>query len=195
MLRPVALLLVTLVLAGCARHGTASDGVADSAVITTAITTTTPAPVSVPPEGACRREVHVQTPAPPPPPGAATGGATPVAAHNAENNGWKVRKQLPAEDREAGVAAVGKIENPLQALCDKGFFSFDATRDVLRGAGFDDVFIVELRASPGEAAPPGNAFYFQVKRACVFGEVKPGAVRLDVDGTTGEGSCYEPPSH
>jgi hypothetical protein len=153
----------------------------------------TTAPTSVPPRPC---EVNTQIPepvadTPPPPTGAPPTGTGPdVAPHQTENNRWKQRKPLNAKGVQSGRDAIAKISPMVRRVCESGDFSPDATKKAL--AEFKP--IVEQPAFWAT----GVSFNITVDNGpnervtCVLGGLEPGLVRISIDGTNGEGSCYTP---
>lgn len=162
----------------------------------TAMPTLSTAPTSVPP-APCEVEENVPepvTPAPPPPVPQPSSGARPdVAPHNAENSRWKQRKPLNAVGVQTGRDAIAKIRPVLRSVCESGDFSVDATKKAL--AEYDAVVTrpYETATFIGYAITVSNGPAERV--TCVLGDLKPGELRIFVDGTTGEGACFEPKSH
>ncbi|GLZ30060.1 hypothetical protein Lesp02_22500 [Lentzea sp. NBRC 105346] len=141
----------------------------------------------------CPTEVRLPEPASTPTSSPGPTRANPpgdIAPHEVENNGWKVRKGLSPDDRQAGATAVEKIRKPLESLCGNENFTVDATRRALADAGFTDPQVNGLRDGS-----PGVFYAFRVGAACVQGDLTPGRVRAFVDGVNGEGSCVEVASH
>lgn len=151
-------------------------------------------PTSLSPAGPCQVEEKVPEPVTNTAPPAPTGGATPdVAPHNAENNRWKQRKPLNVKGVRTGRDTITRVRPILERVCGSGDFSVDATKKAL--AEFEAYvnrpyeqetfigFTITVSNGPAERV------------TCVLGDLKPGLVRIFVDGTTGEGDCYEPKSH
>jgi hypothetical protein len=198
----VTVVIALLFSSGCAaRLNTAgSDGGADLVTVTVPPTSEPVPPTHVPPNGPCAVQVNLPEPMTTmttPPAAPPAGGHTPdVAPHNAENNGWKVRKGLSPEARQAGASAAEKIKQPLAALCGAGDFALDPTRKALANQGFADAAVQYVRTPVGMPEPaPGVFFAFEIGPTCVLGDLTPGSLRLFVDGHTGENSCIEPFSH
>ncbi|MBM7814128.1 hypothetical protein [Saccharothrix algeriensis] len=181
-------------------------------------------PTSVPPTGPCQVRFEVPepvatTPAPPtattaPPAGSAeppavtTSRALPpgdAPPNHVDNRSWRVRKALRPEVRSAAVAVAEAVRPGLGALCDAGNFDQAATRAVFAGAGRPEVWLTGLNSPLGATPPAGVVFVLTLAgeqgTGCVLGHLHPGQdggpgqLLVSVDGTTGEGSCYEPPSH
>ncbi|MCP2242632.1 hypothetical protein [Lentzea aerocolonigenes] len=198
----VTVVVALLFSSGCAarRNTAGSDGGADATVVTVLPTSEPVQPTYVPPNGPCAVQVNLPEPATTtttPPAARPTGSHTPdVAPHNAENNGWKVRKGLSPEARQAGATAAEKIKQPLAALCGAGDFALDPTRKALADQGFADATVQYVRTPVGmRELAPGVFFALEIGAACVLGDLTPGSLRLSVDGHTGENSCVEPFSH
>jgi hypothetical protein len=190
----VLLVCSALVLTGCAhRAPTASDGGGDVPVVEA---TTQTAPPTTSPPGPCTSEV---TAAPATSAPALAGGSTPdVAPHEAENNGWKQRRALTPDERAAGEDSARRIAPLLVDLCARGDFTAEGTRRALVGAGFPADAMVEVITPPPGAADDSPFVFYNMRlgaRTCVQGDLRRGKVRVDVDGPTREGSCYEPESH
>ncbi|MGW6934507.1 hypothetical protein ACWGE0_30915 [Lentzea sp. NPDC054927] len=154
-----------------------------------------PVPTSLPPAGPCRVEEKVPEPVVQTvPPAQPTGGATPdVAPHNAENNRWKQRKPLNAKGVQTGRDTIARVRPILERVCGSGDFSVDATKKALDGYETYVIRPDEQEAFVGFTITVSNGPTERV--TCVLGDLKPGLVRIFVDGTTGEGGCYEPKSH
>lgn len=152
------------------------------------------APTSAPPRPC---EVNTQIPEPvadaPPPPATGappTGTGPDIAPHHPENNRWKQRKPLNAKGVQSGRDAIAKISPVVQRVCESGDFSIDATKKAL--AQYQPIvehpafyatgvsFNITVDNGPNERA------------TCVLGALEPGLVRISIDGTNGEGSCYTP---
>ncbi|MET9633102.1 hypothetical protein ABZX92_37155 [Lentzea sp. NPDC006480] len=157
------------------------------------VPTTAPESTSAPATGPCQVEEHVPEPVTPQPPGPSLGVQPDVAPHNAENNGWKQRKPLNALGVQAGRDTVARIRPLLEQVCASGDFSVDGTKKALTGY---DAYVVRDypdQAFVGYTITVSNGPSERV--TCVLGDLAPGLVRVFLDGTTGEGSCYEPKSH
>ncbi|MEU6151880.1 hypothetical protein ABZ816_17975 [Actinosynnema sp. NPDC047251] len=201
----VGLLLVTvLAAAGCGRQAdTASDGGGDLSVAPPVARTTAPVSTSVPPEGPCqvRFEVAEMAEIPTPAPATTTSRALPgdMPPNHVDNRSWRVRKPLRPDVHAETVAAAEKVKPGLGALCDEGTFSPEATRAVFVDAGRPTVWLTAINAPYGTPPPPGVVFVLTLESpqgtGCVLGQLQPGQLLVSVAGTTGEGSCYEPPSH
>ncbi|MDT7785549.1 MAG: hypothetical protein QOF58_3968 [Pseudonocardiales bacterium] len=178
----------------CAACGQVELKTADG--MPTVVPTTAPESTSATPTGPCQVEEHVPDPVTPAPPGSSppSSGVKPdVAPHNAENNGWKQRKPLNARGVQTGRDTIARIRPLLEQVCASGDFSVDGTKKALAGY---DVYVVRDypdQAFVGYSITVSNGPAERV--TCVLGDLKPGEVRMFLDGTTGEGSCYEPKSH
>ncbi len=204
-LRGGLLVAVALLASGCGQVATpASDPGLTVAPPNQALPTPT-GPTFVPPNGPC--QVALDATEPPPPPSPTTPEAGPTTTrqqadmppNHVENRRWRVRKDLSPENFARGVALAEKVRPELAALCDAGNFAQESTRTVFAVAGVPDVFLLGLRTFDGTPAA-GVQFTADVAdpvlgTACVLGMLMPGSVNISVKGTTGEGSCYEPPSH
>ncbi|HEX8865430.1 MAG TPA: hypothetical protein VF821_07190 [Lentzea sp.] len=156
-----------------------------------------PSPTSTPTPAPCTVEQHVPEPVTATTaaqqPGPATGVGPDVAPHNAENNGWKQRKPLNARGVQTGRDTIAQIGSALQQVCASGDFSVEATKKAL--AGYEAYVLLPDAGQKlvGYTITVSNG---PTERAtCVYGDLKPRELRIFVDGTTGEGSCYEPKSH
>jgi hypothetical protein len=159
----------------------------------TAIPTVSTSPTSVPPSGPCRVEENVPEPVTPPVPVPSSGAGPDVAPHNAENNRWKQRKPLNAKGVQTGRDTIAKIRPVLERVCASGDFSVDTTKKALAEYQAYVTRPYETETFLGYTITVSNG---PAERAtCVLGDLKPGQVRIFVNGTTGEGSCYEPKSH
>lgn len=161
------------------------------------VPTTSTAPTSVPPTGPCKVEEHVSPPATettPPPAVTPTNSAGPdVAPHHAENNRWKQRKPLTVKGVQTGRDTIAKIRPVLERVCASGDFSADTTKKALAelkplveqfsGLATGVLFNITVTNGPTERV------------TCVFGDLVPGMLRIFVNGTDGEGSCYTPKTH
>ena len=170
--RWLAVTVLGLVALGCARPG-AGDG--DAAPLP-------PSPsvsVSVSPSAA-RVDAGEQGP-----PGDA-------APHNAENNSWKQRHELTADEQRAGDALAARIKPKLTALRKAGDFDPASTRQALLDLGLrpDEMWVSEMRQ------PPGAVFEVRFPEAgCVIGDVRPERVHVKVTGANPEFGCLEPVTH
>lgn len=155
------------------------------------------APTSVPPSGPCKVEEHVPEPAtvtvPGPSPQPSSGATPDVAPHNAENSRWKQRKPLNAKGVQTGRDTIAKIRPVLERVCASGDFSVDTTKKALAEYQAYVVRPYERETFLGYTITVSNGPAERV--TCVLGDLKPGEVRIFVNGTTGEGDCYEPKSH
>lgn len=185
----------------CAACGQVELKTADE-VPTLALPTETAVPpslTSMAPSGPCEVEEHVPEPVTPqepgPTPGAGpTSGVGPdVAPHNAENNRWKQRKPLNAKGVQTGRDTIAKIRPVLERVCASGDFSVDTTKKALAEYQAHVVRPYEKEIFIGYTITVSNGPTERV--TCVLGDLKPSLVRIFVDGTTGEGDCYEPKSH
>ncbi|MFF5081739.1 DUF6993 domain-containing protein [Actinoplanes sp. NPDC000266] len=169
-----------LVALGCARPG-AGDG--DSSPLVTATPSASAPAASVPPDDAGAQAQ---------PPGDG-------APHQAENNGWKQRHDLTAEEQRAGDALAARIRPKLTALRSAGDFTPASTQQALLGLGLDpaQVQVTAMRTPIGEATPPpGAVFAVRFPEAgCVIGDVRPERLQIEVTGAAAEFGCLEPFSH
>ncbi|WP_433364214.1 DUF6993 domain-containing protein [Actinoplanes sp. CA-142083] len=175
--RWLAAVVLGLVALGCARPG-AGDG------------DTSPLPSSSPPLSPSLAPSFSQRALPPPGDG---------APHQAENNGWKQRHELTAEEQRAGDALAARIRPKLAALRTAGDFTPASTRQALLGLGLapDDVAVTPMRTPLDAAAPPPGAV-FAVRfpdAGCVIGDVRPSRLLVEVTGAGAEFGCLEPYTH
>ncbi|MFD7657355.1 hypothetical protein ACFV4N_25550 [Actinosynnema sp. NPDC059797] len=199
-----AVVLMGVVATGCAGRVEGAGASLPPVPLTTApftTTSTSPAPTSVPPSGPCRTrfevaEVAPETTAPP-----ATGTRripADVPPNHVDNNRWKYRAPLPPGPHAAAVAVAEELRPVLERLCGSGDFARESTLRALTGTGraVDEVYALPMDPPLTEPTPPGVVYGIHLgDRACVIGDLRPGEVLIRVDGTTGEGSCHEPPSH
>lgn len=149
-----------------------------------------PTPVTVPPTGPCQVSEQVPEPAGPGGPGPDVGTGPDVAPHNAENNRWKQRKSLTPAAVRSGRDTIARIVPALEPICARGDFTAATTKKALAAP---DVWVEQRGTSVFFSLSVDNG---QSERTtCVNGDMSPGAIRVFVQGTTGEGSCVEPKSH
>ncbi|MDX8031890.1 hypothetical protein SK803_16825 [Lentzea sp. BCCO 10_0856] len=195
--RVLGALIVMLLCAACGRADLkTADGL--PSVLPTGTPTETPpptVPTSLSPAGPCQVEEKVPEPVVQTvPPAQPTGGATPdVAPHNAENSRWKQRKPLNAKGVQTGRDTIARVRPVLERVCGSGDFSVDATKKALSGYEAYVIRPYERETFVGFTITVSNGPTERV--TCLIGDLKPGLVRIFVDGTTGEGDCYEPKSH
>ncbi|PWK85070.1 hypothetical protein C8D88_107277 [Lentzea atacamensis] len=91
------------------------------------------------------------------------------------------RETLSPGGNVAGTELAAKIRPVLERVCASGDFSPEATRKAL--AGYD------ARVFRPDESITGVAFVITVPRACVVGELRPGNVRISVEGTTKSARC------
>ncbi len=91
------------------------------------------------------------------------------------------RGPLSREGNLAGADVAAKIRPALEQVCASGDFSVDSTRKAL--AGYD------ARVFRPDETITGVAFVITVPSACVLGELRPGNVRISVEGTTKDARC------
>jgi hypothetical protein len=177
----LAAAMLGLVVLGCARPGV-GDG--DSAPL--------PSPsLSVPASS---------SPAPPDGAGAPGDGAPGDGApHQAENNGWKERHELTAQEQRTGDALAARIRPKLTALRTAKDFAPDSTRQALLGLGLrpDAVQVTTMWPAPGSATPPPGAVFAVTfpEAGCVIGAVRPDRLQIEVTGAAAEFGCLEPSTH
>ncbi len=129
---------------------------------------------------------------PAPPPAPADGPAGDGAPHQAENNGWKQRHELTAEEQRTGDALAARIRPKLAALRTAKDFDPASTRQTLLELGLsaDDVQVSEMRT------PPGAVFAVTFPEAgCIIGDVRPERLLVEVTGAAAEFGCLEPYTH
>jgi hypothetical protein len=181
--RSVVATTLGLLLLGCAQPGT-RDG--DSS----------PLPSSSAPPPAPTRST------PSTPPDAAPPDTTPAgdgAPHEAENNGWKQRPALTADQQRAGDALASRIRPRLASVRAAGDFAPESTRRALLALGLrpDDVQVTAMR-TPLDAAtpPPGAVFAVRFGGAgCVIGDLRPDRLLVEVTAAGAEFGCLEPYTH
>jgi len=125
-----------------------------------------------------------------PPDGALSPGDE--APHEADNNGWKRRHELTADERRAGDVLATRIRPKLAALRTAGDFAPESTRQALLGLGLppDDVLVTAMRT------PPGAVFAVRFAgTGCVIGDVRPDRLLVEVTGAGTEFGCLEPDTH
>jgi hypothetical protein len=91
------------------------------------------------------------------------------------------REPLSAEGSTAGSQLAAEIRPALEQLCASGNFSLDATRKTLAGHS--------VRVFQPDPRITGVAFVITLPSACVLGELRPGNVRISVEGTTKTARC------
>ncbi|MFI5889526.1 hypothetical protein ACIA5D_05340 [Actinoplanes sp. NPDC051513] len=121
------------------------------------------------------------------------------APHEAENNGWKQRHDLTADEQRAGDALAARIRPKLTALRTAGDFAPSSTQQALLGLGLrpDDVQVTAMRPPLDSTTPPPGAV-FAVRFAgagCVIGDVRPDRLLVEVTGAAAEFGCLEPYTH
>lgn len=121
------------------------------------------------------------------------------APHEAENNGWKQRHELTADEQRAGDALAARVRPKLAALRTAGDFAPASTRQALLalGLGPDDVQVTGMRTPLDSATPPpGAVFAVHFPEAgCVIGDVRPERLLVEVTGAGAEFGCLEPYTH
>lgn len=121
------------------------------------------------------------------------------APHEADNNGWKQRHELTADEQRAGDALAARIQPKLAALRTAGDFAPASTRQALLGLGLppDDVQVNSMRPPlDSDTPPPGAVFAVRFAGAgCVIGDVRPDRLLVEVTGAGAEFGCLEPYSH
>ncbi|KJK44842.1 hypothetical protein UK23_28180 [Lentzea aerocolonigenes] len=91
------------------------------------------------------------------------------------------REPLSPEGNVAGNEVAAKIRPALEQVCASGDFSLDSTRKALAGQ--------DARVFRADETVTGVAFVITVPAACVLGELRPGNVRISVEGTTKDARC------
>lgn len=91
------------------------------------------------------------------------------------------REPLPTEGNTAGSQVAAEIRPALEQVCASGNFSLDATRKALAGRN--------VRVFQPDPQITGVAFVITLPTACVLGELRPGNVRISVEGTTKTARC------
>lgn len=91
------------------------------------------------------------------------------------------REPLSQEGNLAGAGVAAEIRPELERVCASGDFSLDTTRKALARHN--------ARVFSVDESITGVAFVITVPQACVLGEVRPGHVRISVEGTTKSGLC------
>ena len=121
------------------------------------------------------------------------------APHEAENNSWKERHALTAQERREGKALAARIRPALSALRSSGAIAPGATETALVGLGIEpnDVTAKPFRAGPtSETPPPGSFFAVKFGEAgCVIGSLRTDRLDLEVTGAAAEFGCLEPFTH
>jgi hypothetical protein len=121
------------------------------------------------------------------------------APHQADNNSWKQRHELTAEEQRAGDDLAARIRQRLTALRTAGDLAPASTRQALLGLGLrpDDVQVTAMRPPlESNTPPPGAVFAVQFASAgCVIGDIRPDRLRVEVTGAAAEFGCLEPYTH
>lgn len=91
------------------------------------------------------------------------------------------REPLSREGNLAGADVAAKIRPVLEQVCASGDFSLDSTRKALAGH--------DARVFRPDERITGVAFVITLPSACVLGELRPGNVRISVEGTTKNARC------
>ncbi|GAA2642315.1 hypothetical protein GCM10010399_90310 [Dactylosporangium fulvum] len=174
--RAATVAMVMLALVGCARPGAAVGDEplpGDPGVSATAAAGTTAGPTA----GTV-----------------ATTGPGDGPPNHADNNAWKQRPDLTAEDNRLSEEAAGRIRTALEAQRQAGDVSPETTGATLTGLGFP-ADRVQVRGM-SDPSVPGAAYGVRVgTRGCVIGDVRPEQVRASVTGSAAEFGCLEPFSH
>jgi hypothetical protein len=110
----------------------------------------------------------------------------------ADNQRWRDRVEISADSQAAGESYVEAVTQGLSDLQDSGTVTADGVRQVFLDQGFDERSIAVL-GDDGNigfgvtvSVPTGTGF-----AACLFGEVGPDGVSVDVGGPTMDGGCLE----
>lgn len=112
----------------------------------------------------------------------------------ADNQRWRDRVEISADAQAAGESYVEAVTQGLSDLQDSGTVTADGVRQVFLDEGFDErsiaVFGDDGNVGFGVtvSVPTGTGF-----AACLFGEVGPDGVRVDVGGPIMDGGCLEGP--
>ena len=141
-----------------------------------------------PPAGTSRPTAAVSSPS-------VQGDAGP---HEAENNGWKQRREPSAVDRAAADALAVRLRPALERVRRARDISPDATRAaVLRlGVAQNRLEVVAFEQGARVTTPPGAVIAVYVgATACVVGDVRPDRSQAEVLGRAAEFGCREPLSH
>ncbi|MET9633103.1 hypothetical protein ABZX92_37160 [Lentzea sp. NPDC006480] len=140
-------------------------------------------PLITPPPGTSLRAAEVATPTAPTslPPKSCTPDPATVQAIPAPLIPRVAREPLSPEGNVAGNDVVAAIRPALERVCASGDFSLDSTRKALAGH--------DARVFRVDETVVGVAFVITVPSACVLGELRPGNVRISVEGTTKDARC------
>jgi hypothetical protein len=147
-----------------------------------------------------------------PPDGSASGSAPPSSTvvaepsgagdnppNHADNNDWKQRHDLTAEEQRTGDDLAARIRPRLEALRAAGDFAPESTRQALLDLGINlgAIEVRTMRPPVGATTPPpGAVFAVRFGRVgCVIGDVRPERVLVQVTGSAAEFGCLEPSSH
>jgi hypothetical protein len=192
-LRP-AVILLCLLAAGCAQPGT-RDG--DSSPLPSSSSSLPSSSSSLPSSSSSLPSPSAVIASPAEAAQAAPPGDG--APHEAENNGWKRRPDLTADQQRAGDALAARIRPRLAALRATGDFAPESTRQTLLGLGLrsEDVQVTAMR-TPLDAAtpPPGAVFAARFGgTGCVLGDVRPDRLLVEVAAAGAEFGCPEPYTH
>lgn len=91
------------------------------------------------------------------------------------------REPLTPEGTAAGSELAAKIRPVLERVCASGDFSVETTRKALADQA--------ARVFRADEQITGVAFVVAVPSACVLGELRPGHLRISVEGPTRTGHC------
>lgn len=112
----------------------------------------------------------------------------------ADNQRWRDRVEISADARAAGESYVEAVTQGLSDLQDAGTIGADSVRQVFLDEGFDEKSIAVIGDDGyigfGVAVSPPEGAGFA---ACLFGEVGPDGVSVEVGGPIMDGGCLEGP--
>lgn len=112
-----------------------------------------------------------------------------TAPHEAENNGWKYRRDLDEDERRTGEQAADRIRPELQRLRAAEDFSLESTRRTIIALGFPET---SVQVVPMHNGSPGAGFAVRTGRVCVNGDVRPDRLLVQVEAPIAEYGCLEP---
>ncbi|WP_328913696.1 MULTISPECIES: hypothetical protein [unclassified Streptomyces] len=178
-IRLAAVAAVTVLAAGCGTERPGDDTGAVRPSRAAAVTPTTPLDFPCPGETA--------TPAPPA--SADTGDpSVPPTDHYAENHGFMVPFPPHGQVRCDGIAAVGRIEDALEPLRERGDFDPENTRGALIGLGYPEGVV---RAY--QNGPTGVGFAIDTYPLCLEGTLDRATTKADAfSGYPDHAACDRP---